>query len=105
MLDLEDLEALRVLADASRAWLDLHTECDDCGGDGLHDDVEYTASTFDDVVVPCPGCGGRGYTLNPERLEAAAKATDYHQSSVRIPMDEGERDALTTTTGCDDDLT
>jgi hypothetical protein len=56
------------------AWLDLHTECEKCEGRG---DIRVGLVIYDDgdvEVKDCPACAGRGYTPNPERLEAAVQA-------------------------------
>jgi hypothetical protein len=71
-------QALGVLAAATRAWLDLFTECELCEDGWVRDDP--ADDDPDASMSGCPQChvpgetGGRGYTLNEERVEAAAQA-------------------------------
>jgi hypothetical protein len=57
--DLDSLSVQVILAAAARAWLDLHTECEECAGEGWQQVAGFT-----DKRATCPACGSRGYTLN-----------------------------------------
>jgi hypothetical protein len=75
---------------AARAWLDLHTECEKCGGSG---EVRLAPGLLSGgwITDPCPACDGRGYTLNEDRWQAASQSLQLLGHSV----DHSEVIALT----------
>ena len=53
-------------------------ECDNCGGTGKRIKYVQAGALEWPEEWPCPACSSRGWVLNQERLEAAAKAKYEH---------------------------
>ena len=67
---------------------DLTATCATCGGSGTKVTVlsetpneARTHIITDEIREPCPDCAGRGWLLDPDRLEAAASANwdEWHK--------------------------
>jgi hypothetical protein len=80
------------LVEAARRWADLTIVCPTCGGSGRIEDcghgpmVSHATDCGTRAMWPCPDCRG-GVQLNPDKVEAAAKA-GYEASSHALPWHE-----------------
>lgn len=71
VLDGVDPVAMDLIEEAAQWAVDLFEECENCGGEGRTFHKEPMSIGHDH---PCPSCKGRGFSLNRERMKAAADA-------------------------------